>query len=279
MPKGPTYEIAPPAGLKINLSELRRFRGLFLMLVWRDISVRYKQTLLGLLWALLQPLATMVIFTFIFNRVAGIQGDAGTPYPVFLFVGLLIWQYFSGALSNAANSMVGNVQLIQKVYFPRVLIPAAATATGLVDLVVGSFLLGLLMVYFGVAPNLLGILLMPLLVGIAFLCSMGLGLFLASLAVKYRDVRHALPFFIQLLLYVSPVIYPAKMLDHHPQVQAVMLWFNPISGVITNARAALFTAGTIDWSVLGISFLVSMLYFLTGLAYFHRTERYFADVA
>ena len=271
--------IAPPRRLiSVNWKELWRYRDLFLVFTWRDISVRYKQTVLGILWAIIQPVVTMVIFTFIFNRVAKIQSGDGTPYPIFLYVGLLLWQYFSGTLNTASNSMVANAGIIQKIYFPRLIIPASAAVAGLVDLVVASVVMVGLMVYYGYAPHITGVLILPLLLVIAVLASLGLGMFFASLNIKYRDVRHALPFVISILMYVTPVIYPVSMLDGHPGIRTLMLWLNPISGVISNARAGVLGTAPVDWSVMGISTLVAVLYFVFGLYYFRATERYFADI-
>ena len=274
------YTITPPKGLlAVNLSELWRFRDLFLMLAWRDISVRYKQTVLGVAWALLQPVATMLIFTFVFNRMANIQSGDGTPYPLFFYTGMIIWQYYSSTLGNAGNSMVSNASLIQKVYFPRLIIPATAATTGLVDLAISSVLLVGLMFWYGVVPHLVGLLLLPVLLAITMLAALGVGLFLAALNIKYRDVRHALPFFIQILMYVTPVIYPARMLDHYPVVKGLMLWLNPIAAVITNARAGLLGQADFDFPALGIAAVMSLAMFIAGLYYFRNTERYFADIA
>ena len=273
------FIIAPPRRwLSINWQELWRYRDLFLVLAWRDISVRYKQTALGIVWAIFQPFVTMIVFTFIFNRMANISSGDSTPYPVFLYVGLLLWQYYSSTLTNASNSMISNASLIQKVYFPRLIVPATAATTGLVDLAIAAVILVGMMAYYGIMPQLIGVLLLPVLLATAVLSALGMGLLLASLNIKYRDVRFALPFFIQILMYVTPVIYPVKMLDNYPLVKELMLWLNPISGVISNARAGLLGQGTIDFSVLGISLLVSIVYFIAGLYYFRSTERYFADI-
>lgn len=274
------YSIKPPHGLvRINWPELWRFRDLFVMLAWRDISVRYKQTVLGVAWALLQPVATMLIFTFIFNRMAKIQSGDGTPYPVFFYTGMIIWQYYSSTLSNAGNSMVSNASLIQKVYFPRLIVPATSATTGLVDLAISSLVLAGLMVWYGFMPRLLGLAMLPVLLAVTILSAMGLGLFMAALNIKYRDIRHALPFFIQILMFVTPVIYPARMLDPYPVVKTLMLWLNPISAVITNARAGLLGQSAFDFPALAIASLVSTLLFIAGLHYFRHTERYFADIA
>lgn len=274
------YRITPPKGhLRINWPELWRYRDLFLVLAWRDISVRYKQTVLGVLWAILQPVTTMVIFTFIFNRMAGIQSGDGTPYPIFLYTGQLFWQYFSGTLNNASQSLVSNAALVQKVYFPRLVLPATAATTGLVDFAIAAVILAGMMVWYGFMPGLIGLITFPLLLLTTILCAMGMGLFLAAINVKYRDVRHALPFFINILMYVTPVIYPVSMLDKYPWAQTAMTWLNPMSGVITNARAGILGNSPFDWLVLVISLLMSIVYFVIGLRVFRSTERYFADIA
>jgi len=264
--------------LAVNWQELWRYRDLFLVLAWRDISVRYKQTALGIAWAIFQPFVTMIVFTFIFNRMANISSGDNTPYPVFLYVGLLLWQYYSSTLTNASSSMISNASLIQKVYFPRLIVPATAATTGLVDLAVAAVILMGMMVYYGIMPQLIGLLILPVLLLIAVLSSLGMGMALASLNIKYRDVRFALPFFIQILMYVTPVIYPVKMLNNYPVIKELMLWLNPISGVISTARAGLLGQGAIDYGVLGISLLMSIVYFVAGLYYFRSTERYFADI-
>ena len=265
--------------LRIDWAELWRFRDLFLTLAWRDISVRYKQAVLGVAWAILQPFFTMVVFTFIFNRMAHIQSNDGTPYPVFLYVGTLFWQYFSGTLTNAANSMVANAGLIQKIYFPRLIVPATAATTGMVDFLVASVILGGMMVWYRLVPSLGGILILPLLLVIAILASLGIGLILAAVNVKYRDVRYALPFMINILMYVTPVIYPVQMLDKHPVARVVMLWCNPMAAVISNARAGLLGRTPLDWPALVIAAGMSVLFFVVGLYIFRNTERYFADIA
>ena len=262
----------------INWRELWRYRDLFLVFAWRDIAVRYKQTALGILWALFQPVVTMIVFTFIFNHMADINSGDKTPYPVFLYVGLLLWQYYSNTLLNASGSMVTHGSMIQKIYFPRLIIPTTAAVTSLVDFAVSSLVLAGMMAYFGYVPHLRGILILPVLLVFTIVTATGAGMFLAALNVKYRDVRYALPFFVQIMLYVTPVIYPVTMLNKHPVVKTLMLWLNPISGVITTARAGLLGQGAVDWTMLWISGLMSTVYFLGGLYYFRNMERYFADI-
>ncbi|MCL5102490.1 MAG: ABC transporter permease [Armatimonadetes bacterium] len=271
--------IAPPKKfISIDWRELWRFRDLFLVFAWRDIAVRYKQTALGVLWAIFQPFINMVIFSYIFGTLLGLSSGDGTPYPIFLFVGQLFWIYFSGTLSNASNSMVLNAQLVQKIYFPRLIVPATAATTGLVDLSISGFVMIGIMAYYGFKPHLIGLLILPILLVTIILASMGMGLYLAAINVKYRDVRYALPFFITSLQYLTPIIYPVKILDDHPLAKTLMLWLNPISGVVTNARAGIIGNSPIDWNAMGISFTMSLVFFICGLYYFRNTERYFADI-
>ena len=274
------FVISPPGSLsKIDLKELWSYRDLFLVFAWRDISVRYKQTILGILWAILQPVITMIIFTFIFNRMAGIDSGDGTPYPIFLYTGQLIWKYYSTTITNASNSLVANANLIKKIYFPRLILPCTAATTGLVDFLIASVILAAMMVWYGFSPQMMGLLTFPVLVLTSIICSMGIGLFLAAINVKYRDVRHALPFVISTMMYVTPVIYPVSMLDKYPWAKIAVTWLNPISGVISNARAGLLGKSSFDWNAMYISLFVSMIYFVIGLRYFRSTERYFADIA
>ncbi len=273
------YVIKPPRRFSaVDWGELWRYRDLFLVFTWREVSVRYKQTVLGAAWAILQPLVTLLIFTFVFNRIAKIDSGDGTPYPVFLCVGVLFWQYFLTALTNSSNSLVSNAGLVQKVYFPRLLLPASVVASGLIDLAVSSLILAGLMAWYRYFPLIAGISILPWAIAIVVFTTMGLGLTLASLNIKYRDVRYALPFFIQILLYFTPVIYPITFLDKFPIAKFAMVWLNPIAVVITNMRAGLFGAETIDWGMMLIASFVSVIYFLLGLYYFRSAERYFADI-
>lgn len=273
------YEITPPKrGAWIDWPELWRYRDLFLVLSWRDLSVRYKQTALGVVWALLQPLVTTVIFTFVFNGIAKITSGSATPYPVFVLVGLIFWQFYSGTITKASDSMVTNASIIQKVYFPRLIVPAAALITSLVDMAIVCVFLVIAMIYYGVHPQAMAIAILPLLMATIIMTSLGQGVFCAALNIKYRDVRYALPFFVQTLMYLTPVMYPVKMLDRHPLAKTLMIWLNPVSGTIANGRAALFGDAPIDWPMLWISLLMGFVYFIFGLSYFRRTERYFADI-
>ena len=271
--------IAPPRrGFTVDWGELWRYRDLFLVLAWRDVAVRYKQAVLGFLWAILQPLVTMVVFTFVFNGMGKIESGDGSPYPLFLYVGLLLWQLFSGSLVGAANSMVANAGMIQKVYFPRLILPVTAVTTSLVDLAAASVVLAGMMIYYRFVPGAVGLLILPLLILATALVALGFGLFTAALNVRYRDVRHAVPFVVQVMMFVTPVVYPVTMLDGHPLVKSLMLWLNPMTGIVTNSRAAILGNSPVDWGIMGISLVSSAVVFVLGLWYFRATESYFADM-
>lgn len=267
-------KIKPPKGfLNIDFKELWQFRELFYFLAWRDIKVRYKQTSIGIAWAVLQPLLTMVIFSVFFGRVAGISSEK-IPYPIFVYSGLLFWNYFSNSISTASNSLIAEQNTIQKVYFPKIIIPLASTLVFLLDFLFSAAVFSILMFYYHFFPTLFGVLLiLPLLI-ITFLNISGLGLIFSSINVKYRDVRYALPFFIQLLLFLTPVIYPPSILGKHQW----LLYLNPMSGVIETMRAGLLGLGPVNWIIFGFSALMSILIFLLGLFYFKRSEKFFADI-
>ena len=260
----------------MNLGWLREFwpyRELFFFLAWRDIKIRYRQTALGAVWAVLQPLLTALVFTILFGRVARVPSD-GMPYTLFSYTALLAWIYFSGALSSASASLVGNAELIRKVYFPRAIITGASVLAGLVDMGVGIVILVVMMVHYGIRPR-VDLLLWPALLFQLVVLTLGVGLILAALNVKYRDVKHALPFAIQLLLFLSPIIYPISMI---PKRFRVWLAFNPLTGIVGALRGSLAPARHVDWHLLGISACVTAVLFSVGVLYFRKTERAFADV-
>ncbi len=266
--------IKPPRGwFHIDLKELWQYRELAYFFVWRDLKVRYKQTVIGVLWAILQPFMAMVVFSVFFGRFVGIPSD-GIPYPVFVYAGLLFWNYFSFGLSHSANSMVENGSIIKKIYFPRLIIPIASSLTGIIDFFFATIVLMGLMVYYHYLPYLTIVFYIPLLLGITFLSAMGIGCFLASINVKYRDVRYALPFFIQMLMFVTPVIYPVSIVG---EKYRWLLALNPMSSVIETARAVLF-GGLVEWSLILISLGMAFIFFLLGIIYFRKTERFFADI-
>lgn len=256
-----------------DLRELWQYKELLYFFTWKDIKVRYKQTVIGIGWAVFQPFVTMIIFSIFFGTFAKIPSD-GIPYPVFVYTGLLIWQFFSSALSTTSNSLVGNQGILTKVYFPRLILPISSTITHFVDFIIASTILAGLMAYYGFAPNLFGLLMLPLLLIITFMLAVGGGLFLASVNVKYRDVRYALPFFIQTLMFITPVIYPPSLLEKYSWLMAI----NPMTGVIKAARAALFGNMPINWLLLSLSAIIGILLLVIGVLFFKKIEREFADI-
>jgi len=257
----------------IDFAEVWKYRELLYFLTKRDIKVRYKQTVLGGLWAIIQPFLMMVVFTLFFGRLAKMPSD-GIPYPIFVYAGLLPWSYFSNALSASGNSLVGSANLVTKVYFPRLIIPASASLAGLLDFFLAMLVMGGMMTYYRVVPG-MGILLFPLLVGLTFFCAVGCGLWLSALNVQYRDIRYVIPFLIQIWMFVSPVIYPVSIVSERYQW---LLALNPMGGVISAYRSSLLGQTPIDWPLLGLSTVMITLIVLSGLYYFKRMEKTFADV-
>jgi lipopolysaccharide transport system permease protein len=257
----------------LDLHELWRYRELLLLLAWRDVAVRYKQTVLGVVWVVLQPLALMAAFSLFLARVGGIAEQV-EHYPLFVLTGLIAWQFFSGAVTAAAGSVVGNQALVTKVYFPRLIIPLSAAGAGLVDFGVGLGLLSLAAAYFGVVPG-WGLLLLPALVLLLALSALGVGILLAALTVSYRDFRYVVPFCIQFWMFATPVIYmPVELLG--PTTRE-LLPLNPAYGLILNFRNACLGA-PLDWYALSVSAGVGLVGFVVGCLYFRRVERNFADV-
>jgi lipopolysaccharide transport system permease protein len=254
------------------ISELWRAREILYFLAWRDVIIRYKQAALGAAWAVLQPLFAMLIFSFFFGRLAGIPSN-GIPYPLFSYSALVLWMYFSVTLAQVGNSLVANSGLVTKIYFPRMLLPAAAALGGLLDLLMSSVLLVGMLVYYHVTPRWTA-LLTPIFVAQTVLLVMGLGMLLAALNVRYRDVKYTIPFLTQIGLFLTPVIYPVTFLPHRFQG---WLALNPMTGVIEGFRACLF-GGAFDWNVLTCSWVVTLLLLLVGGLHFRMTERVFADV-
>jgi lipopolysaccharide transport system permease protein len=273
LPENPLVIIEPKKGrVPIDLRDLWHFRDLFYILTLRDIKVRYKQTMLGAAWAVLQPLTTMLIFWLFFGRLAGMPSD-GVPYPLFAFAGLLPWIFFSNAVTNSGNSLVGSSNLVTKVYFPRLIIPAASVAAGLLDLAISFVVLALMMIWFGVGPT-MSITLLPFLVVLTCLLAIGVGMWMSALNVKYRDIRYALPFLIQLGMFATPIIYPASLI---PEKWRSLIAINPLSGQIEAYRAVLF-GKQIDWLALGISAVITLGVLFYSVYTFKRMERTFADL-
>lgn len=274
MQAAPTRIIRPKKTFSWNdLKELWNYRELLYFFAWRDIKVRYKQTIVGVLWAVFQPFMTMVVFTVIFGNLAKIPSD-NIPYPIFVYSGLLFWQFFSGSLSQASITLVSNASIITKVYFPRLALPIADSVTKLADFGFAAIVLAGLMVYYHTVPTLAGVALIPVLLLLSFVSATGAGLILASMNVRYRDVRYVLPFFIQILMFVTPVIYPSSIAGKY----AWLLWLNPMTGVINNARAGILGTGPIDWVSLATSAVIGVILLIIGVVVFKKTERIFADI-
>jgi len=273
VPAEPLFVIEPAGnGLRVDFRELWHYRDLLLMLTWREISVRYKQTLLGFSWAIIQPFMTMVVFTVFLGRLAKMPSD-GIPYPVFSYLGLLPWTYFSGALTRSSNSLVTNANLLTKVYFPRVFIPLSGTLSAAVDFVIAFVVLIGLMLWYGIVPSFESLWLIPLSL-LTALASMGVGMWLAALNVQYRDIQHATPFLIQLWMYATPIVYPASVV---PAKYRIIFAINPLTGIIEAYRAAVL-GRPIDFAGLAVSTLVILLVLVWGARQFRRMERQFADI-
>jgi lipopolysaccharide transport system permease protein len=256
----------------LDLADLWAHRELLYFLMWRDVKVRYKQTFLGAAWAIIQPLVTMLIFTYFFGRLARVPTE-GVPYPIFFYTGLVFWAFFSNGVTNAANSLIGNTNLIRKVYFPRLLIPAAAVGAGLLDFAIASALLIGLLVYYGFAVTWSYLMLLPLVV-LGTLLALGVGIWQSALNVKYRDVRYALPFIIQVWMFVSPIIYPSSLV---PEEWRWVMVLNPVTGVVEGFRSALF-GHAFNWAALGYSTAFSVILLVYASFAFRRTERSFAEL-
>ncbi|MDG4553140.1 MAG: ABC transporter permease [Candidatus Competibacter sp.] len=265
-------EIKSSYGITQTVGDLWHYRELLYFLVWKDIKVKYKQTALGITWVILQPLAGMVLFTLLFGRVAKLPSD-GLPYPIFYYASLLAWTYFSTALISASNSILSNTSLITKVYFPRILLPAAAVTSSILDLAIASIILFGLLIFYQV-PLTSKLVFLPLILVLLVIFTLGIGQFFAALNVNYRDIKHALPFIIQLWLFASPVVYPMSMV---PEQYKWMVSLNPIAGIIEATRA-LISGYSIPWDILGIACAVTVITFILGIWYFQRTARRFADV-
>ena len=256
-----------------SITELWHYRELLYFFAWREIKVRYRQAALGVAWAVIQPLFAMIIFTLLFGKLARVPSE-GIPYPIFCYTALLPWTYFSSVLALASNSLVSNDSLLTKVYFPRVLLPAGTALAGLVDLAIGSFLLVGLMLYYHVHTSWV-LLLSPLVILITMLVTMGVSMVMAAANVRYRDVRYALPFLIQIWLFATPIIYPVSMI---PERFRPILALNPCWGMVSAFRACVFPQLPFDFKLIGTSIGVAVLLFLGGAYYFYRAEKSFADV-
>jgi lipopolysaccharide transport system permease protein len=270
----PTFFIKPETGLSsLALRELWEYRELLYFLTWRDLKVRYKQTVLGAAWAIIQPFFMMVVFTLFFGRLAQIPSD-GIPYPVFVYCALLPWQLFAHSLTESSNSLVANERLITKVYFPRLVIPISAVLGGLIDFSIAFVILLLMMVYYGIRPS-WAVVTLPAFVLLAMVTALGVGLWLSALNVKYRDVRYTINFVIQFWLLATPVAYPSSLI---PLRWRALYGLNPMAGVVEGFRWALFGKSGGPGALLAVSVVVVILILIGGLYYFRRMEREFADV-
>ena len=274
----PTTVIEPlPAWRLVDVGELWRYRELFFFLTWRDVKVRYKQTVLGALWAIFQPLVTVVVFTIFFGKVAGLAKLTEHPYAIFAFAALLPWHFFAQSVNRSGLSLIGGANLITKVYFPRLIIPFASVGALLVDFAISFGVMVMLMFYYSVPPT-MNLLMLPLLVFGTILAALGVGTFLSALAVAYRDVRNVIPFLIRLGLIVSPVLYPLRLIQENWQFKWQFVYaLNPMVGIISGFRSALL-GEPFRWDAIGISFLISLILFVIGALYFRRIERRFADI-
>lgn len=270
----PHIQIKPAKGWQlVDFKEISKYRDLFYFLVIRDIKVKYKQTVLGGLWAIIRPFFMMVVFTLFFGKLAKIPSD-GIPYPIFSYTAMVAWTYFATSIADSANSLVGEANLISKVYFPRIIVPLSPVLAGLLDFCIAFIVLIGMMVYYNIYPNIM-IIFLPVLVLLMVLTASGVGMFLAALNAKYRDIRYTIPFVIQLWMFVSPVVYPASMV---PVKYQFLYALNPMVGVIEGFRAVLLGTVAFPTQLIMISALVSVVLFAFGLLYFKQMERYFADV-
>jgi lipopolysaccharide transport system permease protein len=255
------------------IREFWAYRELVYFLAWRDVKVRYKQTVLGVLWAVIQPFFTMVVFTLLFGQLAKIPTD-GMPGPVFYFAALVPWIYFSSTVTNAGMSLVSNSGLLTKIYFPRIILPTAAALSNLVDFLISSAFLVGFAVYYKI-PLGWHLLLWPVLVVLMILLSLSLGAFFAALNVKYRDIKYALPFFVQILMFATPIIYPASIV---PERFQWLLALNPLSGFIQAFRYVVVPTQALNWNLLALSAAITVALFVAGALYFRSTERAMADL-
>jgi len=269
-----TIHIKPKKGLQlINLRELKQYKDLLYFLIARDIKVKYKQTVLGGLWAVIQPFFMMVVFTLFFGKLAKIPSD-GIPYPIFNYTAMIAWTYFAQAVSQSGNSIVGSGSLITKVYFPRIIIPLTPVVAGLLDFSIAFMVLLCMMLYFHIYPTIM-VLMLPVLIVLMMLIASGTGMILAALNAKYRDIRYTIPFLMQFWMFATPIVYPASLV---PEKYRMIYALNPMTGVIEGFRSALLGTVTFPTEMVLMSAAISLALFLSGLIYFKQVERHFADV-
>jgi len=270
----PVLRIEPSKGwVSLKLNEVWEYRELLYFLVWRDVKVRYKQTVLGAAWAVIQPFFTMVVFSLFFGKLAKIPSD-GVPYPIFTFAALVPWTFFANGLSKASNSLVGSAHLIKKIYFPRLAIPIANVISGLIDFAIAFVMLIGMMVYFRIAPT-FNIVLLPLLLLLALVTCLGVSLWLSAMNVQFRDVQYVIPFLTQFWLFATPIAYPSSLLS---EPWRTVYSLNPMVGVVEGFRWALLGTDTAPGPIVAVSTIVAILLLVSGLFYFRRLEKTFADV-
>jgi lipopolysaccharide transport system permease protein len=270
------FEIKPRKNFNLGGRELWEYRELFYFFTWRDIKVKYKQTLLGFLWAILQPLIMTLLFTFCLGKIISENSSLTMPYPLFALSGLVLWNVFSSGISNAGNSMVTNANIIKKIYFPRLIIPISAILVSLFDFLMACIILIPFSIYYNAQISFQSLIFIPLSILLTCITTFGLGTLLAALNVKYRDFRYVIPFLIQALMFSTPVIYPIKITDNN--FLQIILMINPMTAPIELFRAAFYDQSFEINSIL-ISSFSGLLVFFCGLIYFRRTEAYFADIA
>lgn len=270
----PVTHIKPSKGwISLNLRDLWEYRELSYFLTWRDIKVRYKQTVLGASWAVIQPFFTMIIFSIFFGRLAGVPSD-GVPYPIFSYAALVPWTFFANGLSNSSSSLVSSANLLKKVYFPRLVIPISAILSGAVDFFLAFLVLLLMMLAYRIYPT-INILFLPLLLLLTLVTSLGVGLWMSALNVQFRDVRYAIPFLIQAWMFATPIAYSSSLLE---EPWKTLYGLNPMAGVVEGFRWALLDTDTKPGSMVFISAVAAVVVFIGGLYYFRRMEKSFADV-
>jgi len=270
----PVIHIEPSKGwVSLKLDELWAYRELIYFFVWRDLKVRYKQTVMGVSWAIIQPLFTMVIFSLFFGRLAGVPSD-GVPYPVFSYAALVPWTFFANALTQASNSLVLNANMVKKVYFPRLTMPIATVFAGVVDFTLAFIVLLGMMLFFGILPT-VNVIMLPFFLALALATSLGVGLWLSAMNVQFRDVRYIVPFLTQAWLFATPVAYPSSLI---PEPWRALYGINPMAGVVEGFRWALLGTNTAPGPMVVVSTMVALALLVSGAFYFRRMEKTFADV-
>ena len=270
----PVTMIRPSKGwVSLKLDELWEYRELLYFLTWRDIKVRYKQTVLGAAWAIIQPFFTMIVFSLFFGQLAGIPSD-GIPYPIFSYAALVPWTFFATGLSSSSNSLVGSANLLKKVYFPRLTIPIATVLSGVIDFVLAFIVLLGMMLFYGIVPT-INVIWLPLLLMLALITSLGVGLWLSAMNVQFRDVRYTIPFITQFWLFATPIAYPSSLLS---EPWRTLYAINPMVGVVEGFRWALLGTDTAPGPIIIVSALAALTLLVSGAYYFRRMEKTFADV-